>query len=244
MHSTLVDWRRGVVTVAMAVGSVALGIPGAWAEERSDAAPRVVPVSAGAFGMSYGDWSAAWWQYVLSTANSSNPVLDASGTHCAVGQSSGPVFFLAGAPSADPVSRTCTVPAGKTLIIPIVVAECSTVEAPPFFGGNGQALRTCAAALADGIDASSLWVAIDKRRLKDPAAYRVQSPVFDFVMPSADNFLGLAGVTTGSALSDGYWVIVQPLSPGQHKIHFKGSVTSGPAAGFAQDVNYQLTVLP
>jgi hypothetical protein len=191
--------------------------------------------------MTYGDWSAAWWQYVLSIPAGTNPVLDTTGSNCGIEQSPSPVFFLTGAATTDPVIRTCTLPAEKVLFFPIINTECSTVEAPPFFGSNAQELRNCAARLINGVDVGSLTVLIDGKQVHNLRRFRVQSPLFDFLMPQ-DNFLGLPGVTSGSAVSDGYWLMLEPLSPGEHEIHFEGAFVSGAGAGFSQNVTYNLTV--
>ena len=82
---------------------------------------------------------------------------------------------------------------------------------------------------------------IDGKEVQDLGDFRAQSPFFDFILPP-DNFLGLAGVTSGSAVSDGYWLMLKPLSPGNHVIRFEGAFVSGPGAGFSQNVTYNLTV--
>src|SRR5712691_7423620 len=135
MKNNLKYWRSVVTMVGIVVGLAIAPRPGAFADDQQSG---VFPSDESVFGMTYGDWSAAWWQYVLSIPTATNPVFDTTGTNCAIGQSSGPVFFLAGAATTDLVTRTCTVPAGKALLFPIVNVECSTVESPPFFGSNAQ----------------------------------------------------------------------------------------------------------
>lgn len=195
-------------------------------------------------GMSYGDWSAAWWQYVLKIPADTNPAADTSGANCSVDQSTGPVFFLTGNfTSASSVTRDCTVPAGKTLVIPIINSECSTLEPPPYYGSNEGELRTCAVGSIDGVKLKSLVLTIDGKAVKDLGAYRVQSPLFKFHLPN-ENIFGLkAG--NGYSVSDGYWVIVKPLAPGSHTIHFEGTVRNGPFDTdlFSVDVTYNLTIL-
>jgi hypothetical protein len=47
-----------------------------------------------------------------------------------------------------------------------------------------------------------------------------------------------------SAVSDGYWVIFEPLSPGKHDIHFKASLTN-PTTGilfYNDDIKYTIDV--
>ncbi len=43
-------------------------------------------------------------------------------------------------------------------------------------------------------------------------------------------------------VSDGYWLMLKPLSPGNHVILWEGAFVSGPGAGFSQNVTYNLIV--
>src|SRR6516165_12081894 len=91
------------------------------------------------FGMTYGDWSAAWWQFYLQITNVNNnhpfsPNADDGACHngnqADGSQKAGPVYFLAGvfASSTMPVIRHCTVPAGTPILFPVVNDEFSNLE--------------------------------------------------------------------------------------------------------------------
>jgi len=41
------------------------------------------------------------------------------------------------------------------------------------------------------------------------------------------------------AVADGYWLMLAPLSPGEHQVHF-----SSGRPGFSLDVTYDLTIIP
>ncbi len=239
MKDNLKHIRHVVTTVGIVVGLALL--PASSVSADDDEQAGIYSPEENVFGMSYGDWSAAWWQYVLSIETGANPVFDTTGINCDIAQSSAPVFFLAGA-GAEPVTRTCTVPAEKALFIPIINVECSTVEPAPFFGSTAQELRTCVARSINGVDEDTLKATIDGKSVQNLTDFRAQSPLFDFTLPAANNFFGLAGVTSGSSMSDGYWLMLKPLSPGNHVIHFEGAYVSGPAAGFSQNVTYNLIV--
>ncbi|MBA3750541.1 MAG: hypothetical protein H0X03_06565 [Nitrosopumilus sp.] len=79
--------------------------------------------------------------------------------------------------------------------------------------------------------------------LKDLKKYRVTSPPFDINFPE-DNIYGVtSGPTKG--VSDGYWVFLNPLSPGKHEIEFKGSTadySTTSSQNFATETKYNLTV--
>lgn len=199
---------------------------------------QVVPVEKNVAGMSYGDWSAAWWQYVLEIPTGDNPAADNEGDKCGFQQQDGPAFFLVGAFTSESVTRSCRVPAGKILVVPILNTECSTVEGEGYFGANEKELRICAGKSGDGINVSSLKLLVDKKRVPNLYKHRVQSPVFSFTLP-ADNILGIADPAklTGLAVSDGYWAIIPPLPAGNHTVHFEGTVGT-----FSLDITYELEI--
>jgi len=193
--------------------------------------PRILPAHAHAYGKSLGAWTAAWWQWALALPFSAHPLFDSAS--CDAGQS-GKVWFLGGAFTGTETTRECTVPYGKAILFPIVNVECSTVEPPPFFGGNEAELRECAAVFQD--TAFGLSATIDGHDVANIDQYRVQSPVFDFTLPE-DNIFGMPAGTSGQSVSDGVWILLAPLSRGSHTIHFEGSFP-----GFPIVVTYNITV--
>ncbi len=58
-----------------------------------DRNPRIFPRDAAPYGNTYGEWSARWWQWLLSVPTPKNPNLDTTGQDCDEGQA-GPVWFL------------------------------------------------------------------------------------------------------------------------------------------------------
>src|SRR5947209_4560004 len=93
------------------------------------ASSTVVPPDQTYAGKTYGQWSAAWWQWAAPMPAQASPVSDTTGVHCGVKQD-GPVWFLAGT-SGGTVTRQCTIPNNLGIFFPIINAECSSVE------GNG-----------------------------------------------------------------------------------------------------------
>jgi hypothetical protein len=55
----------------------------------------VFPVDSKSYGKSYAEWSAIWWQWLLSIPNDTSPADDSTGKSCATNQQ-GPIWFLAG----------------------------------------------------------------------------------------------------------------------------------------------------
>lgn len=216
------------VTMALALGTAA--------QLLCTAAPcQVVPHDP----MLYGQLAAAWQQHVLRIPAQANPTLDTTGVHALVAQS-GPVYFLAGATSTDPVVRRVTLPRGKYLFFPLLTVECSTVEPPPFFGSNYAELSQCAGSFFAPTDV--LGCTIDGIPVPNLQAFRSQSPLYLFTMPPQNNILGLPGVRAGLSVADGYWLLLEPLPPGEHTIRFTALLTTGIGAGFSQDITYHITV--
>jgi hypothetical protein len=240
---TLSVWNRVYIVVVMVLlGTVAYMTPiySAFAQQSdtSTNAIRAFPTYLKLFGNTYGEWTSKWWQWALSISTGKNPLEDKTGANCPIGQN-GPVWFLAGTfgGSAD---RTCNVPPGKAIMFPVYNAECSYAEYPQY--KTESELRNCAKDQADkvtGLDASIDGIVIDNLKQK----YRVQSPLFDFILPN-NNVLGTSAGPS-KAVSDGYWVILQPLSPGKHDVRFSGSAvdfTSTAPMNFATAVKYHLDV--
>jgi hypothetical protein len=217
-------------------------------QSQGNANPGVLPPQSHPFGKTYGEWEAAFWQWTFSLPADHNPLTDTAPV--STGQT-GHVWFLGGtfAPTVGPggefigqVTRDVTIPAGTALFFPIVNAECSTAE------GNGTteaALRDCAKMLGDDIVPGSLFVQIDGKSLHDLTAYRAQSPLFTYGPLPDNNLLGLPAGTTSPSVSDGYHMMLAPLSVGQHTLEF-GGIVSAPEINltFIQDITYHITVVP
>ena len=207
---------------------------------------RVIPPASMPYGKSYGDWGAAWWQYVFSVPWSINPLNDQTGANFASGQS-GDVWFLAGTVCAGQAcnlasaTRTCTLPPGKALFIPILNTECSTFE------GNGTTEAELLACATSAVDvATALECDVDGVQIQNLQAYRAHSGLFTWGPLPADNVFTGLGVppdqapagTTSPAVQDGYYIMLAPLEAGSHTIHFHGAYDGF----FALDVTYNLNV--
>ena len=117
-------WPSVAASLASVFGLLASTIAPAT-QARGTPNPTVIPHTARPYGLSYGQWSARWWQFVFSIPAADNPQLHDD--KCEVGQS-GPVWFLTGkfcveesCQSFLSATRSCTIPAGKALFFPIVL---------------------------------------------------------------------------------------------------------------------------
>ncbi|KAE8757040.1 hypothetical protein FSO04_26150 [Paraburkholderia madseniana] len=203
----------------------------------------VYPPGTSALGLTYGEWSATWWQWLLAIPSATNPENQPTGAvDCSINQA-GSVWFLAGSASNKAVTLTCSnhIPSTASILFPLINVECSTQDLPPFHCTDAASCRKCSATTADGISPTSLHVTVDGNDVLNGAqGFRALSPFFNFTVP-ADNILG-SGAGPGMSISDGYWVMLKPLSPGQHTIRFGGSFVRGPGTGFMVDTTYVVTV--
>src|SRR5689334_9746342 len=87
----------------------------------ADTNPVIAPPNSKPLGTSYSRWGAAWWQWVFSLhANVPlNPLLAKGDVDCSYGQL-GQVWFLAGALDSGTTTRSCKVPTGTRLFLPIL----------------------------------------------------------------------------------------------------------------------------
>lgn len=208
------------------------------------------PAAANGNGGKYSELTARWWQWVFAldaptdaNGNNTNPLLDTTGEYAARGQEDGigpanKYFFLAGSFNPGSVERTVTVPAGKTLFFPVINAWVDNTGDPPTTYSVPE-LKSIAAGFVDSN--TSRYARLDGRDLETP---RIQSPVFAYFLPDENNLLNVQFGVSGPnfvgrvqpAVSDGYWTVIPPLTPGEHTLEFGGS------GGFTLDVIYHLTV--
>jgi hypothetical protein len=198
-----------------------------------------LPAPARYGGLTYGEWTALWWQAAFAT-----PV--EAGTHPlitggAFGGNNRTVFLsapvmLAGSPT---VTVPVTVPPGTHVFVPIITVECSVAEEPPFHGEDETELRACANGLLDLV--SDPYAAVDGSPVKDPGAYRVESPLFRYGPLPAGNVLGLLPGTQSDAVGAGYFLLLPPFSVGVHRITVRADVA---AFGIASDAEFIINVEP
>src|SRR3989442_8315950 len=96
MKSNLRRWSGVIAAVSIIVGLMTGSASRVYAQNPN---PGVIPPNAKAFGMTYGEWSAKWWQWAFSLPVDQNPFFDEGGT-CSNGANGqpepGPVWFLTG----------------------------------------------------------------------------------------------------------------------------------------------------
>lgn len=182
----------------------------------SGAGWNVFPPNSKPYGLSYNEWSTKWWKWLLSVPSDISPIKDDSGKNCGINQN-GPVWFLVGTGGGN-AERTCNVPSGKAILVTPFNAECSRAEDPAM--KTDTDLYSCVKALID--PASDVVVAVDGRPVPNVVNYRIESNVFNVTLPEKNIFGAPPGQTQSA--SDGYFLILPPLSPGNHEITARGGV--------------------
>jgi hypothetical protein len=215
--------------------------------------PEVYTKDSVVFNRTLADWSAAWRQWADSMPAKKHPLFDTAS--CSEGNS-GPVWFLGGrfcSPDVNPdcnnapAVRSCEVPKGVALYFPVLNFACLDKEA-----ANGLCLEAgpfipqIRKVAAENIDqTTSLEVSVDGKRLKGNLLedFRVQSTVYTSLLPEGNLYQALGepviGLGSYVGVDDGVYVMLKPLSKGNHTLNFKGSF---PQFDFNLDFTYNLIV--
>jgi hypothetical protein len=247
MEVTMMEGRgkgaRALAVLGLTVALMTVGTSGP-ARAHDGRGAKVIPIDAVAYGSTYGEWAARYWQWVLSIPAATNPGNDTTGEFCAEGQQ-GPVWFLGSTFTSDPATRHCTVPAGKALFFPIatVISGAGAYDCDPTLPDvpcNIAALRVIA---GDATDSVSLEVSIDGKGLRHLAGQHVQTPAFTLTYPEGNVFEAPPG-TLGPNVADGYWLMLAPLSAGKHTNRSRALFTGGLFAGSVIEATTYLTVVP
>jgi hypothetical protein len=240
--------RSGTILAAVLVAACNTPVPTedapALAAERAGSGgdelafgPRAHP-----FGRSMPQWTATWWRWEMSIPAAVNPGLDATGEHCGEGQR-GNVWFLATVFAPGSVTRTCTMPPHRAVLVTLSsLLNDYPCPDPNFHPAPGQSLEGFlaqgAAAVENGVN--QLNLSVDGQPVPDLFAHRTSTGLFHF---TGDPSLATAldPCVTGQrqvAVADGYLVMLKPLSRGHHTVRLGASDVNG----FQSDVTYNLTV--
>lgn len=189
----------------------------------------------------YEELSQAWWQWSFSIAGD-HPLDDPDGSACQLGDVADGMFFLAGS-NGGAATRSCDIPPNTALFLPILnaVALNNPADSPQ-----------TAEQLAGGLDgvfqlACDLELVLDgEPMLTSLADNRV--PTGPFTVDVADGHFSNDppnNVPAGHydpVMSDGYWALITPLSPGQHTLELGGSLCIDGEPIFTTGVTYHLSV--
>jgi hypothetical protein len=197
---------------------------------------NVTPVD---FGQTIGNWGHAWWQWVSNFPAADNPLFQNGSVDCSAGQS-GKVWYLGGT-FGGAAERSCSIKKGKALFFPLLNGIYWT-PLDPAIPEDCTDEVSCRAGVGANMDALTSWTCtVDGT----PCVWftqvvRAQSDARPFNIPAGSSFtaFGYAPGVRQISVSDGTWVMLDPLPRGTHEVRFTAT-TSG---GFSLDVTYHLTV--
>ena len=137
------------------------------------------------YGVTYEQHVKNFWKWMISIPAESNPWDDNTGVKCSNGQvgSNSSVFYLAGN-GGGANTRTCHVPAGKGLFIPVSPMEQSDKETP---GASVEELRAISKNDQDGVTSLYLKIGDHEFSKQDLAKYRIPTSDFEVNFPSKWN---------------------------------------------------------
>ncbi len=227
----MLSTRKLVALLVVMLAVLTLGP--APAAQASSTQIQVFPPQSHPYGHSYSEWliRIVRWGWSLPLAEA--PFNDSTGAFCAVGQS-GPVWYLENNTGGTDI-RTCTVPAGKALLIMAAGLMAMTVS------GNGdtfEALSRAAGGWEDSLTQAD--VTVDGVHLTNLLTrYRFQTPLFT-LWYNASNWMGIPGPGTTKAVADCNCVMLAPLAAGRHTLDLRFSYNS-PVSEHGE-VIYHLTI--
>lgn len=216
-------------------------------------------------GRTLGEWTARWWQWAFDQGLNDGPSFQAGEIDCRFGQT-GQIWFLAGIAGdtgtiggGGTAGRTCKqpIPAHVRLFFPLVNVNLGNPDALCPFGNPGPNPGNCTVAqkrrlvdsvLSDTVPGPFNSTACQlKAELDGIPVYfggtpilRLQSP--PFFLAALPPFLL---EDDPKVISDGYWVLLPRLRPGQHRLTIGGGICDedDPAnVLFGNEVTYSFRV--
>jgi hypothetical protein len=202
---------------------------------------NIFPPGSKPYDLPYDKHIENFWKWILSISAKDNPINDPTGEKCVTGQSNtnSSVFYLA-FNNGGVSERSCKVPAGKGLFIPVMQVELSDKDTP---GATIEDLKLSAKTDQDSVNSLYLKIGDKEYNFDDLRPYRTDTDGFD--VDYADN--GIFGIVEGGptkAVADGYYIMTDPLPIGNHTVHYKSSLSClDPGCAepnFAQDIKYNI----
>jgi hypothetical protein len=198
--------------------------------------PGIYSTDSAPYGISYQQWTARFWQWLYSLPADQHPRENYTPEKCANGQQ-GPVWFL-DAPLSGKQERTCTIPAGKSILAAVLNGQCDTGDSSLRTDAD---VRKCA---TEGNDYGVISGTLDGVEIKNLDQYRIDSGFYN-ITHTADNIYDLPAGGLYRAFTNGYFVFLEPPAPGKHDLHLSVSVANpiNPQYNYAAEWTYHLIIV-
>jgi hypothetical protein len=188
------------------------------------------------YGGTYSDWAAEWWRWVYEmepTDDCGEPAGDATGELCDLGQknSESEVFFLVGTYGGKVKRSKCEVPRDKALFFPLVTSSADNAGETEDSEQSDDQLRGRIDGEFDVMPQKELFLSIDGLEIGDLGRFSVKRARYEYTLPEPPNLydcFGAPGVTgTYEGFTSGYFILLPPLSAGEHELQFGGVIGEG-----------------
>jgi hypothetical protein len=203
------------------------------------------------YSLTYEEYAKNFWKWLVSIPKTHSPESDLTGERSANGQTNlkSPIFYLSIGPNGGPaVERTCTIPNGKGILIPVMVVVISDKEVPEIPNPTIEDLSRKAKKDQDSVTEMYLRIDNEEYKIEDLSKYRIHTDEFDVKFPQ--NAIWDVSEGPAKAVADGHYILSKPLSRGEHIVHWKSSLTCVNREGepkcvdsnFVQNIKYTITV--
>jgi hypothetical protein len=214
------------------------------------------------FGISYDDWVAKYWNWDISqNADQATPKPNG----CLINNSDSMIMLMNPASVVSPPTQVCKISSKEGIMVPLWIGWCEA-------SGNSRTLTDeellkCAKeqnlgnirsdVKVDGVPVAKLDVKQTIIPGSSSLDYKINSlanvtdlsssKAFTLTIP-ADTYYPNQATGTWRALSQGWWVFLKPLPPGEHTIFYNirvtptGGVTSPGTNPHFADITYKLRV--
>jgi hypothetical protein len=177
-----------------------------------------------------------WWQWTSTMGDEESPVRDKTGEYCHVNQN-GDVWFLAGGYGTSKIKRHCIIPHGKYIFFPIINMA---------YWPEQDVSKTCEEVKQESaLNNSELYLVyaeLDGLSIPNVRNNRIKSQnCFDLHERLA---LTQSTKKVYPTATDGYWLMLKPLSKGVHSLKFNAQYHHKTAVhgNMMQDIEYTIEV--
>jgi hypothetical protein len=186
-------------------------------------------------------WSDRWWNWMVGQPKLTNPTEDSEGKSSNNCQIHKGVFFLCGTTTGKKqIKRTCGIPDGKSILLPVICYEHSLLEDGNV--KNPSELIKLATEDLNQYEPSKVSAKVDKDEYSiGNGIIRIRSPLFSITLPK-DNVWNSGNEGSTLAGADGYWIFINDLDPGVHNITVRAQPSGTKSASLEIDTSYKITV--